>query len=138
MCAISSMFCAIQLRVCSFRRNQKRILDLNTDLALVSPVQKEFVGFEIRRIQIQFFLQWIRNYSDYAAVYESRKSSLLPLENMWKIALGTKYPFINHLSSKMADKHKYVKGTSELQSFYKHTCRRDRHSKMLYKKSDLI
>ena len=49
------MFCAIQLRVCSFRRNQKRILDLNTDLALVSPVQKEFVGFEIRRIQIQFF-----------------------------------------------------------------------------------
>lgn len=49
------MFCAIQLRVCSFRRNQKRILDLNTDLALVSPVQKEFVGFEIRRIQIQSF-----------------------------------------------------------------------------------
>lgn len=43
-------------------------------------------------------------------MYESRKSSLLPLENMWKIALGTKYPFINHLSSKMADKHKYVKG----------------------------
>lgn len=49
------MFCAIQLRVCSFRRSQKRILDLNTDLALVSPFQKEFVGFEIRRIQIQFF-----------------------------------------------------------------------------------